>query len=51
MSIALLSGALTGLLTSKAGEVLTVYHDEEHWEDEDEVLCSDIDSDEAEGSD
>jgi len=45
MAIALLSGALTGLLTSKAGEVLTVYNDEEHWEDEDGVLSSDEEGD------
>jgi len=39
MAIALLSGALTGLLTSKVGEVLTVFHDEEHWDDDNHVLC------------
>lgn len=35
LAIALLSGALSGFLCSKAGEVVTVFDDEEHWNEVD----------------
>jgi len=35
MALALLFGALTGFLCSKAGEVVTVFDDEEHWNEVD----------------